>query len=50
MGVPSFAMPGGLSGNTSGGIEIFGKLLGSDILLSGERAGRNRNRSTGIGG
>ena len=50
MGVPSFAMPGGMSGNTSGGIEIFGKLLGSDILLSGERAGRNRNRLSGIGG
>ena len=40
----------GISGNTSGGIEIFGKLLGSDILLSGERAGRNRNRFSGIGG
>lgn len=40
----------GISGNTSGGIEIFGKLLGSDILLSGERAGRNRNRLSGIGG
>jgi len=41
---------GGMTGNTSGGIEIFGKLLGSDILLSGERAGRNRNRLSGIGG
>ncbi len=38
----------GISGNTSGGIEIFGKLLGSDILLSGERAGRNRNRQRGF--
>jgi len=41
---------GGMTGNTSGGIEIFGKILGSDILLSGERAGRNRNRLSGIGG
>jgi len=41
---------GAMTGNTSGGIEIFGKLLGSDILLSGERAGRNRNRLSGIGG
>jgi predicted nucleic acid-binding Zn-ribbon protein len=40
----------GMTGNTSGGIEVFGKLLGSDILLSGERAGRNRNRLSGIGG
>ena len=39
----------GMSGN-NGSIEIFGKLLGSDILLSGERAGRNRNRLSGIGG
>ena len=38
---------GGMTGNTSGGIEIFGKLLGSDILLSGERAGRTRGRVTG---
>jgi predicted nucleic acid-binding Zn-ribbon protein len=36
----------GMTGNTSGGIEVFGKLLGSDILLSG----RNRNRLSGIGG
>lgn len=40
---------GGMSGNGAS-IEIFGKLLGSDILLSGERAGRNRNRLSGIGG
>ena len=39
---------GGMTGNTSGGIEIFGKLLGSDILLSNERAGRNRNRQRGF--
>ena len=39
---------GAMTGNTSGGIEIFGKLLGSDILLSGERAGRNRTRQRGF--
>jgi len=39
----------GVDGNRNT-IEIFGKLLGSDILLSGERAGRNRNRLSGIGG
>lgn len=49
MGVPSFAMPGGLSGGTKS-IELFGRLSGQDILISNERAGRNRNRSTGIGG
>ena len=38
---------GGMSGG-SNGIEIFGKLLGSDILLSGERAGRNRTRQRGF--
>lgn len=48
MGVPSFAMPGGLSGSGSSGIEIFGKLSGADILLSGERAGRNRTRQRGF--
>jgi len=49
MGVPSFMMPGGLSGGTKS-IELFGRLSGQDILVSSERAGRNRNRSTGIGG
>lgn len=49
MGVPSFAMPGGLSGGSKS-IELFGRLSGQDILISNERAGRNRNRSTGIGG
>jgi len=48
MGVPSFAMPGGLGGGGSSAIEIFGKLSGSDILLSGERASRNRSRSRGF--
>lgn len=48
MGVPSFAMPGGLGGGGSKGIEIFGRLSGADILLSGERAGRNRNRQRGF--
>ena len=45
-----FGFNGGGMGGGSNGIEIFGKLLGSDILLSGERAGRNRNRLSGIGG
>ena len=49
MGVPSFGINGGLGGGMQG-IEIFGRLSGSDILLSGERAGRNRNRLSGIGG
>lgn len=49
MGVPSFAMPGGISGGKQS-IELFGRLSGQDILVSNERAGRNRNRSTGIGG
>ena len=49
MGVPSFGINGGLGGAMQG-IEIFGRLSGSDILLSGERAGRNRNRLSGIGG
>lgn len=49
MGVPSFAMPGGLGGGGgSSAIEIFGRLSGSDILLSGERASRNRSRSRGF--
>jgi len=48
MGVPSFAMPGGLSGGGSSGIEIFGKLSGSDILLSNERSSRNRTRQRGF--
>ena len=39
----------GVDGNRNT-IEVFGKLLGSDILLSNERAGRNRNRLSGIGG
>jgi len=47
MGVPSFMMPGGLSGGTQS-IEIFGKLSGADILLSNDRAGRNRTRSRGF--
>ena len=45
-----FGFNGGGMGGGSNGIEIFGRLSGSDILLSGERAGRNRNRLSGIGG
>jgi len=48
MGVPSFAMPGGLGSGGMQSIEIFGKLSGADILLSNDRAGRNRTRSRGF--
>ena len=41
---------GTLGGDTGGGMNIIGILRGSDILLSTERAGRNRNRLSGIGG
>lgn len=37
----------GLGGNGQG-IQIFGRLSGADILLSGERAGRNRTRQRGF--
>lgn len=47
IGVPSFMMPGGLSGGSQS-IEIFGRLSGADILLSGERAGRSRTRQRGF--
>jgi hypothetical protein len=47
MGVPSFAMPGGLGGGSKG-IEIFGRLSGADILLSNERSSRNRTRQRGF--
>jgi hypothetical protein len=48
MGVPSFMMPGGLGSGGMQSIEIFGKLSGADILLSNDRAGRNRTRSRGF--
>lgn len=47
MGVPSFMMPGGL-GSGSQSIEIFGRLSGADILLSNDRASRNRTRQRGF--
>ena len=47
VGVPSFLMPGGLSGGTQS-VEIFGRLSGADILLSNDRASRNRSRSRGF--
>jgi len=48
MGVPSFAMPGGLGSGGMQSIEIFGKLSGADILLSNDRASRNRTRQRGF--
>ena len=48
MGVPSFGLGGGLGGamQGGGGIEIFGRLSGSDILASTEKANRERSRYT----
>ena len=48
MGVPSFGLGGGLGGamQGGGGIEIFGRLSGSDILVSTEKANRERSRYT----
>ena len=48
MGVPTFGMNGGLGGAMQGGIQVFGTLSGQDILLSNERAGRNRTRQRGF--
>ena len=47
-GFGGFGFNSGGMGGGSNGIEIFGRLSGSDILLSGERAGRNRNRQRGF--
>ena len=48
MGVPSFGLGGGLGGamQGGGGIQIFGRLSGSDILISNEKANRERSRYT----
>ena len=48
MGVPSFGLGGGLGDamQGGGGIEIFGRLSGSDILISNEKANRERSRYT----
>ena len=43
-----FGFNGAGMGGAGNGIEIFGRLSGADILLSGERAGRNRNRQRGF--
>ncbi len=43
-----FGFNGGGMGGGSNGIQIFGRLSGSDILLSGERASRNRTRQRGF--
>lgn len=41
---------GGMGGQDGGGMNIMSIIRGQDILLVQERAGRNRNRLTGIGG
>ena len=49
MGVPSFGLGGGLGGAMQGGgLQVFGRLSGSDILISSERGGRDRSRLSGI--
>ena len=40
----------GVGGGQGGGIQIFGRLSGADILVSSERAGRDRTRLSGITG
>lgn len=45
-----FGFNGAGFGGGEGGINIVGILRGSDMLLMQERAGRNRNRLSGIGG
>ena len=37
----------GMIGNSGGQVEVFGRLSGSDILLSSDRARGNRNRTRG---
>jgi len=47
MGVPSFGLPGGFGGAMQGGpIQVVGRLSGSDILISNEKANRERSRYT----
>ena len=41
---------GGMGGQDGGGMNIMSIIRGQDILLVQERAGRNRNRLSGIGG
>ena len=45
-----FGFNGGGFGSGEGGMNIIGMLRGSDFILMQERAGRNRNRLSGIGG
>ena len=45
-----FGFNGGGMGSGEGGMNIIGMLRGSDFILMQERAGRNRNRLSGIGG
>ncbi len=45
-----FGFNGGGIGGGEGGMNIIGMLRGSDFILMQERAGRNRNRLSGIGG
>ena len=40
----------GVGGGQGGGLQVFGRLSGSDILISSERAGRDRTRLSGITG
>jgi len=47
-GFGGFGFNSGGMGGGSNGIEIFGKLSGSDILLSNERSSRNRTRQRGF--
>lgn len=39
-----------IGGGQGGGVQVFGRLSGSDILISSERAGRDRTRLSGITG
>ena len=48
MGVPTFGLNGGIGGAMQGGIQVFGTLSGQDILLSSDRANRNRTRQRGF--
>lgn len=40
----------GIGGGQGGGVQVFGMISGSDILISSERAGRDRTRLSGITG
>ena len=39
----------GIGGGQGGGVQVFGRLSGSDILISSERGSRDRARLSGIG-